>query len=350
MWTAVLLAAGVTTAPAPEVLRVYTKPIEPFAFQKNGKDSGFSLELWQRVAQDLGVSYRTTWVKSVPQLIEALEKDQADVAIAAISITSAREQVIDLSQPYYESGLQILVNAQGTSSAAGALMATLFTWDFARLIGMLALALLVSSHLLWWFEHKRNPDSFPAHYAHGVWESLWWTSSVLITGGCENKAPTGVGGRLVAVVWMLTGILLVSYITASVTSAMTVRSLRADINGPADLPGQAVATVQGSTAERYLTEHKADVRAFPSVDEAYAALAAHDVKAVVYDAPVLLYHARSGGGPKAQVVGRLFEKQNYGIGLRQGSPYRKRINEELLKLGEEGYLDELRRKYFGDTD
>src|SRR5713101_6703016 len=255
---------------APEVLRVYTKPIEPFSFEQDGKAAGFSLELWQRVAGQLGLEYQLTWKKTVPELIDALKSGQADVAVAAISITSDREELIDFSTPYYESGLQILVGAS-SSSSAGAL-ANLVTWDFARLLGVLALALLLSSHLLWWFERRRNEGDFPVSYKHGVWESLWWTSSVLITGGCENKAPVGVGGRLVAVVWMLTGILLVSYITASVTSAMTVRSLTSGIRGPGDLPGQLVATVAGSTAEKYLTERHLEFRSFPSLDEAAAAL------------------------------------------------------------------------------
>jgi len=64
---------------------------------------------------------------------------------------------------------------------------------------------------------------------------------------------------------------------------------------------------------------------------------------------VLLYLATKEGG-QLHVVGRLFEKQNYGIGLQQGSKYRKSINEVLLRLNEEGFLADLRRKYFGDSE
>ncbi len=341
-----MIAIALLLAAAP--LRVYTKPIEPFSFKKNGADAGFSIELWERVAKEAGFEYEVTWVKTVPELIDALKTGKADVALGAISITSDREKVIDFSTPFYESGLQILVGPAGQQSSAATLVGTLFTWDFARLLGLLALALFASSHLLWWFERHHNEENFPKPYRHGVWESLWWTSSVLITGGCENKTPTGVGGRLVAVVWMLTGILLVSYITASVTSAMTVRSLSSGINGPSDLPGQVVATVAGSTAERYLGDHHLEARPFPTVDEAYGALAAGKVKAVVYDAPVLQYHAAKGG--QDRVVGHRFERQNYGIGLQEGSALRKPINEVLLKLLEDGHLAELRQKYFGDGD
>ena len=148
---------------------------------------------------------------------------------------------------------------------------------------------------------------------------------------------------------MLTGILLVSVLTASVTSAMTVRSLTSGINGPSDLPGHATATIAGSTAEKYLADHHLEARSFATVDEAVAALSARTVQAVVYDAPVLLYRATREGG-QARVVGRLFDKQGYGIALQQGSALRKPINQVLLRLSEQGYLAELRRKYFGDAD
>jgi polar amino acid transport system substrate-binding protein len=339
-----LLAIALLLAP----LRVYTKPIEPFSFQKDGKADGFSIELWARVAQEAGYKYELTWVKTVPELIEALKTGKADIAVAAISITSERDKVIDFSHPYYESGLQIMVGQASQQSSAGAIMAALFTLDFLKLLGTLALALFLASHLLWWFERAKNADNFPVEYRSGVWESLWWTTSVMITGGCENKSPTGVGGRLVAVVWMLSGILLVSYITASVTSAMTVRSLTTGINGPADLPGQLTATVTGSTAERYLKEHNLEFQSFTSVDDAVSALGAKQVKAVLYDAPVLQFKTKEGG--QGHMVGHLFEKQNYGIALQQDSPLRKPINEVLLKLSESGYVTELRRKYFGDSE
>ena len=86
-------------------------------------------------------------------------------------------------------------------------------------IAVLLLALLVVSNVLWFFERKRNPECFPETYKHGLWEATWWSISTLISGGCENKAPLGVAGRLVAILWMLGGIGLTSYITATLASA-----------------------------------------------------------------------------------------------------------------------------------
>ena len=69
--------------------------------------------------------------------------------------------------------------------------------------------------------------------------------------------------------------------------------------------------------------------------------------AVVYDAPVLLYYASRDGKGKVQVVGSIFRKENYGIVFPPDSPYRKPVNEALLKIKEDGTYDRLYTKWFG---
>jgi len=78
----------------------------------------------------MGVTYELVWVKSVGEQIDSLKNKQADVAIAAISVTAEREAVIDFSQPFYESGLGILVGTQRQSSIV-ALIKAVFNTDFS---------------------------------------------------------------------------------------------------------------------------------------------------------------------------------------------------------------------------
>jgi polar amino acid transport system substrate-binding protein len=334
--------------PAGTTLQVYTKPIEPFAFQKDDKSVGFSLELWEKVAQALGVKYELHWVKTVSDLIEALKAKQADVAIAAISITSEREQVVDFTTPYYESGLGILVNAQG-KGAWSIISETFFTATVGKYALAVLILLVVCAHLVWFFERMTNHEQFPKPYLKGIWESSWWAISTILSGGCDAKGPNHVLGRIFGGVWMLVCIIVLTYFTAQITTVMTVSELTSDINGPNDLPGKKVATVAGSTAEKYLQAHGAKVSSFPSIDEAYGALDKNDVIAVVYDKPILSYHLKIAGGDGQSVVG-LFQRQNYGIGLQDKSPYRKQINAILLQLEEDGTIDDLRTKWFGDEE
>ena len=344
-------ASPARAQPAAEAptLQVYTKPIEPFSFERDGKALGFSIDLWERVANKIGVKYEIHWVKTVGNLIDALKSKQADIGVAAISITAEREALVDFSTPFYESGLAVLVKAKGQSATSVIAQALFTTTVLKFLLALLGILILVS-HLIWYFERHANGDQFPKPYLRGVWESSWWAISTILSGGCDAKGPVVVVGRIVAAFWMLLCIIVITYFTAAITTIMTVNQLSSDIKGVSDLPGKQVATVKGSTAERYLQEHGMRVNAFDTIDDAYAALEKDKVVAVVYDQPILDYHVKMSGGSSMQVVGRLFQRQNYGIGLQQGSPYRKQINSALLQLREEGVIDDLHTKWFGEDN
>ncbi len=128
---------------------------------------------------------------------------------------------------------------------------------------------------------------------------------------------------------------------------MTVQQLRGDIEGPDDLPGKRVATTTGSTAAAHLRGLNLQPMEVARIDQAFKALDDRQVDAVVFDAPVLLYHAANAGKGRVRVVGPIFRKENYGILFPQGSPLRKRVNEALLKLRENGTYDVIYARWFG---
>jgi ABC-type amino acid transport substrate-binding protein len=351
-WIILALAFGcfiASPALAQQKIKVVTKPVQPFSFTENGKLIGFSIDLWEAVAKEAGLQFEMQNVETVPQMLEALKSRQADVAIAAISITAERHAFMDFSQPYYDSGLQIMVatNAARSGNFAGNLSRQFLNWNTFKVVGLVFLVMFLISHLVWWFERRRNAEMYPEAYGPGVWESFWWTVSMLCTGGCEAKGPMGVPARLVAIMWMLVSIVLIAYFTAAVTTEMTVKTLTGDISGPGDLPGVKVGTIAGSTAETYLRNNKAKVSPYPDVPSAVAALNAGELKAVVYDAPILRYYLAKRIGTRLRLVGPTFEKQFYGIGLQEQSPLRLPINRALLALNERGFMDELQKKWFG---
>lgn len=344
-------AAPAPTQPTGAKIRVVTRNLEPFSFEKSGRRAGFAAELWDQVSREAGLSYDITVVNSAQEIIDALKNKTADVGVGALSVTSQREAIIDFSQPFYESGLQVLVSG-GSSSFMSNILPMLANLFNLQLIGMFALlmgTMFLISYLVWCYEHKVNPDQWPAERGKGLWESFWWTISTLLVGGADNKGPVGVGGRIIAIVWMLLSIVLVSLLTASFTTTLTINTLKGDINGPSDLPGRKVATVKGSTAETWLVAKGAKVVPQASVAECIASLSDNKVDAVVYDAPVLQYEATKLNDEKLQMVGPVFERQNYAFALQQDSPLRERLNQIILTLQERGVSSELRSKYFGDN-
>jgi polar amino acid transport system substrate-binding protein len=130
---------------------------------------------------------------------------------------------------------------------------------------------------------------------------------------------------------------------------LTLQQLRGDINGPDDLAGKRVASVQGSTSVDYLKQHHIGVTEFSTAEDTFAALEQGRADAVVYDAPVVLYYASHDGKGKVQPVGSIFRRENYGIVFPPDSRLRKPVNEALLKIKEAGIYDRLYGKWFGGT-
>ncbi|MDD5201322.1 MAG: transporter substrate-binding domain-containing protein [Terrimicrobiaceae bacterium] len=349
-WAALLVSASAAPEPAPQPqkLRVITRDLEPFSFVQDERRTGFAMDLWDDVAREIGVPYDVTVADTAQKMVDAVENKTADIAVGALSITAEREKVIEFSQPFYESGLQILVSKSGgLTDTVRSLLGNLLNW---QVLGGFALALgimVVISHLVWMHEHPVNEAMWPRSYLAGMWESFWWTISMFLVGGADNKGPIGVGGRIVAIVWMMISIVSISLLTASFSATLTVNSLNGDINGPEDLPNKEVATIKGSAAETWLQKHGSIVDAFPDVPACVAALNAGKVKAVVFDAPILKYAMTKPGNASLALVGNLFDRNNYGFALQQDSKLRAGVNEALLSLSERGVTEELRKKWFG---
>jgi polar amino acid transport system substrate-binding protein len=333
----------------PEKLRVGTRLVKPFVYEEGGILTGFSVELWHELSRQLKVNSDFVVKASVKELLQAVKSKEVHLGISAVSITAEREIDFDFSQPMFDAGLQILTPAQGsTSGLIGAIVAGIFSPSVLPIIGIVLLMILVPAHLVWFFE-RRNATGLLTHrsYFPGILEACWWAASTLATQA--DQMPRTALARITAVIWMFASVVFIAYFTAAVTTSLTVQQLRGEINGPADLPGKRIASVKGSTSADYLQRQHIEVMEYANIEEAYRALGESKTDAVVYDAPVLLYYASRDGKGKVQVVGSIFRKENYGIVFPPESPYRKPVNEALLKIKEDGTYDRLYTKWFGSN-
>ena len=335
--------------PAAETLRVVTKRFEPFVIYRDRQYTGFSIELWEKIAESLGIPYELYGVNTIAKLLDEVERGAADVAIAGISITAKREQVLDFSHAFFETGLQIMV-PESSRSVIGEVVSRIFSVIFSRELlygfGIFFFVLLIAAHVIWVLERRHNPQ-FPQGYLQGLWHSIWWAVVTVTTVGYGDKTPKGTTGRLFGLVWILAGYFVFAYFTASVTTTATVQELLGTIDSPRDLFGKQVATVERSTAADFLAGQGITAVKVENVEKAYPLLESGKVDAIVYDAPVLQHHASRNGKGKVKVVGLLFEEQNYGIALQVRSPYREKINIALLKLIESGAYQEIVDRWFG---
>jgi len=176
---------------------------------------------------------------------------------------------------------------------------------------------------------------------------LWWAGVTLTTVGYGDRTPKGRIGRALALIWMFGGIFLLANITAAVTARATVQQLQRSITSVDDLPGKQVATVQGSTADQFLSARGLSHTTVQRIEDAYPLLESGHVQAILYDAPVLQHYASTDGAGRVQVVGKIIQPEQYAIALPLDSPYRRAINQTLLQLMADGTYAMLYQRWFG---
>ena len=86
----------------------------PFAFKQGDTYSGFDIDVWAEVAKGFGRPWRVQPME-FGALIPALQTKNIDAVVSQLFIKPERQQVIDFSDPYYDSGLIAVVRADDTS-------------------------------------------------------------------------------------------------------------------------------------------------------------------------------------------------------------------------------------------
>ncbi|MCB0071813.1 MAG: transporter substrate-binding domain-containing protein [Caldilineaceae bacterium] len=338
--------AGAQVDNAP--LRVVITAASPFVITENARTTGLSIEMWEEIAARMGVSFTYTIVDDVPTQLAQVENGAADVAVSALSITADRLDQVDFSVPYEEAGLQILVRAGGESfSTAWATFRTALSPAVLRIIAIFLGMIFLVANVTWFVDRKMNED-FPRPYWRGIWEAIWWSTVTVTTVGYGDKTPKSPAGRFVGILWMLLGLFLVANFTAGMTAALSVRALQSQISGLGDLDDMRVATVAGTSADTFMADNRlSPALRTPTIEEAFDALLANDVDAVLFDGPILLAFANTDGAGRVKVLAYRFDTEFYAFALPHDSPHRAGINQALLAMMEDGTYEQIRQRWLG---
>jgi polar amino acid transport system substrate-binding protein len=342
---AAVTAAGEAPTKARKLI-VGTKVAPPFAMKSSdGTWNGISIELWRAIAAELNYAYEFQELE-LKNLLEKIQDGSIDAAVAALTITTDREKLYDFTHSFYNTGLAIAI-VPGAGGDWVRVARRFVSWEFLQLIALLTFVLLILGFLVWLFEHKRNPDQFGGSRATGIFSGFWWAAVTMTTVGYGDKAPVTLGGRIVGILWMFTGIIAISSFIAAVTSAVTVNQLESSIRGPDDLIRARVGAVSDSTATTYLSGRRLKYSEYKTARDALQALVQGKLNAVVYDEPILRYLILTEIRGKAEVLPNTFERQDYGIALPAGSKLREPINRVLLKKISEPEWQEILARYLG---
>jgi glutamine transport system substrate-binding protein len=103
-----------TFVPDSTTLVVAVFPSAPHIIKKGDGYTGSDIELWERVAEKLGLKF-VYHASPFQNILTNVAEGRADVAISGITITKKREEVLDFSHAYYNSGLHIMVRNERDS-------------------------------------------------------------------------------------------------------------------------------------------------------------------------------------------------------------------------------------------
>jgi polar amino acid transport system substrate-binding protein len=327
-----------------ESIKVGITSSEPFVMynENSQKYEGFSIDLWNYISRELNINTEYIYIDKFPSLIDSVAKNNIDLAISGITITYDREKYLDFSHPMFSTGLGVMT-LSGHSDVS--LMDTLwkdvimsFSIDLFKYF-FIYIFIIMNIRWIVNITSKNEETIFSKNYFIGMYESFWWTMTMLVTW----EAPKSHGFmRGVDLSIYIVGIVGLSMFTAVVTSSLSTQKISSIIKDENDLKTKTVVTVKNVAPARYLKKIGVNTIEVDSIYDGMKLLKNKKVKYLVYDKPRLQYLAKKFNKDLQsnifQVDNILFNHQDYGIALSQKFKYKEEVNQLLLKIKEsDGY-------------
>ena len=326
MRTALLALLALSAAASAQPLVVGVSDAPPFAIEgTDGTWDGLGVHLAREAALVLG---REVEFRAVPpdSALAALADGRVEV-LAAVEASAEAEAAADLLPAYYAAALGA---ASPPTSGLWATVKRLFSPTFLKIALALSILLLIVGLVAWAFERDQDDDEGFDEGPTGIWDGFWWAGVTMSTIGYGDLVPKSVGGRILALVWMVVSMGVTAALTAAVVSALGVgQGSSGSLRVPDDLRGKRVGVVAGSSAEAVLREQSLAPVAVASLDAGLRAVEADSLDLLVGAAP-LLRAATDGSGLSLEVESAPLRPQRWGLAVAEGSELREPLARAVL--------------------
>uniref|UniRef100_A0A3B4GHY7 Glutamate receptor 2-like n=1 Tax=Pundamilia nyererei TaxID=303518 RepID=A0A3B4GHY7_9CICH len=197
-----------------------------------------------------------------------LIKNKADIAIAPLTITLVREEVIDFSKPFMSLGISIMIkkpqkSKPGVFSFLDPLAYEIWMCIVFAYIGVSVVLFLVSrfSPYEWTLEEPEDgalPLTTESTNEFGIFNSLWFSLGAFMRQGCDIS-PRSLSGRIVGGVWWFFTLIIISSYTANLAAFLTVERMVSPIESAEDLAKQteiAYGTLDSGSTKEFFRRSK----------------------------------------------------------------------------------------------
>jgi ABC-type amino acid transport substrate-binding protein len=324
------------SAQNPDTLVIGYNIIPPFVTEEHGELSGPSVWLWEKIAEEHQIPcvYKKMPLES---LLSKLSAGEIDLSLSPLTITHGRSEVMDFSSPYYVTHATILVKDISYFDQLLDFVRSVLSIHFFRALGALAFVILIFGFMVWIFERKHNKEEF-GHGWKGLWSGFWWSAVTMTTVGYGDKSPRTSGGRIIALIWMFTVIIIISGFTAGIASSLTVNQISASADKIADFKKKNLGTMADSGTDHWLIHNfYTNKTTFGSLEQMITALYEGQIDAIAYDRPILQYLVKEDSLNDLTLLDIKYNPQFYAIGMSKDLPVsmQDRINLSMLEITEE---------------
>ncbi|XP_025975991.1 glutamate receptor 2 isoform X2 [Dromaius novaehollandiae] len=352
----------------------------------NDRYEGYCVDLATEIAKHCGFKYKLTIVgdgkygardadtKIWNGMVGELVYGKADIAIAPLTITLVREEVIDFSKPFMSLGISIMIkkpqkSKPGVFSFLDPLAYEIWMCIVFAYIGVSVVLFLVSrfSPYEWHteeFEDGREAQTNESTNEFGIFNSLWFSLGAFMQQGCDIS-PRSLSGRIVGGVWWFFTLIIISSYTANLAAFLTVERMVSPIESAEDLSKQteiAYGTLDSGSTKEFFRRSKIAV-----FDKMWTYMKSAEPSVFVRTTAEGVARVRKSKGKYAYLlestmneyieqrkpcdtmkVGGNLDSKGYGIATPKGSSLRTPVNLAVLKLSEQGVLDKLKNKWWYD--
>uniref|UniRef100_A0A4W3J5Z0 Glutamate receptor n=1 Tax=Callorhinchus milii TaxID=7868 RepID=A0A4W3J5Z0_CALMI len=355
-------------------------------FDANDRYEGYCVDLAFEIAKHVGINYKLSVVpdgkygardpdtKIWNGMVGELVYGRADIAVAPLTITLVREEMIDFSKPFMSLGISIMIkkpqkSKPGVFSFLDPLAYEIWMCIVFAYIGVSVVLFLVSrfSPYEWHMEDNeegRDPQNTEPPNEFGIFNSLWFSLGAFMQQGCDIS-PRSLSGRIVGGVWWFFTLIIISSYTANLAAFLTVERMVSPIESAEDLAKQteiAYGTLDSGSTKEFFRRSKIGVyekmwsymkSAEPSVFTKTTADGVAKVRkskgkfAFLLESTMNEYIEQRKPCDTMKVGGNL-DSKGYGVATPKGASLRNAVNLAVLKLNEQGLLDKLKNKWWYD--
>ncbi|KAL1498139.1 hypothetical protein ABEB36_008987 [Hypothenemus hampei] len=289
-------------------------------------------------------------------IVGDLVSGAAHMSFAALSVSSARSEVIDFSVPYFFSGVSILASPQQRSEIP--LLAFLLPFSFelwlAILISLNITAIAVAIYE-WLSPFGLNPWGRQRSKNFSMSSALWVMWGLLCGHLVAFKAPKSWPNKFLINVWGGFSVIFVASYTANIAALIAGLFFQNSFGNYHDrsLLSQKVGTPRSSAAEYYvqranhlLWQHMSKY-SLKDAEEGVQRLRNGSLDILIADTPILDYYRATDHGCKLQKIGDTINEDTYAIGMTKGFPLKDSISAVIAKYSSNGYMDILQEKWYG---